>query len=291
MASVVNGVLLRPLPFPESQQLVTVDVMSFQKFYISTSIPNFNDWRDRSRVFQAYAGRSPWGFKTTDTEMPEVIPAEAVIGDFFQVLGAQPLLGRVFSAGDTTPGSAPLAVLSHRYWQRRYAGDSSVIGRSLGLDGRPYTIVGVRPASVTWPETDVLVNMGSIAGLPFDDRTSSFGTRIFARLADGVSLEAARLDLQRAGRAVIEEHGAEVASPELRAMRDYLVGAATGQLCLLLGAVFLVLLVAMIDVGGLLFARSAERRNPESAVTWPTRCPASGPWEPSSPGWRWSPCW
>jgi hypothetical protein len=82
----VNGVLLRPLPFPDSHELVTVDVMSFQDFYISTSIPNYNDWRDRARVFQSYGGQSSWGFKTTDTDVPELIPAEAIIGDFFRVL-------------------------------------------------------------------------------------------------------------------------------------------------------------------------------------------------------------
>jgi putative ABC transport system permease protein len=259
VASVVNGVLLRPLPFPDSHELVTVDVMSFQDFYISTSIPNYNDWRDRARVFQSYGGQSSWGFKTTDTDVPELIPAEAIIGDFFRVLEVEPQLGRFFGASETTPGTPPVAVLAYGYWQRRYAGDPGVVGRSLGLDGRPFTIVGVAPERLTWPRTDVFVNMGAIPNLPFDDRGSSFGTRIFARLHDGTSLEVARRDLDRAGREVKEQYGPETATPELRAMHEYLVGTAAGQLWLLLGAVVLVLIVAMVNVGGLLFARAEER--------------------------------
>lgn len=130
----------------------------------------------------------------------------------------------------------------------------------MGLDGQPYTIVGVLAPDFAWPETDVLANMGAIPGLPWDDRNSSFGTRIYARLADGVALGAARADVERAGREVVQLHGADVALPSLRPLHEYLVGSATGQIWLLLGAVSLVLLVAMVNVGGLLFARAEERR-------------------------------
>ena len=260
VASVVNGVLLRPLPFHNAEQLVTLDVTSAQGFGVSTSIPNYNDWRDRSRVFQMYGAAAGWGFRTTDPGNPEIIEAEAVIGDFFRVLGVEAQLGRVFNASETTEGAAGLVVLTHGYWQRRFGADPAVIGKAFGLDGRPYTIIGVLPANVAWPKTDVLVNMGAIPGLPWNERDSSFGTRIYARLAPGISLGMASADLERAGREVIEQFGPDVAKPSLRPLQDYLIGSATGQIWLLLGAVSLVLLVAMVNVGGLLFARAEERR-------------------------------
>ncbi len=260
VASVVNGVLLRPLPFRDSQQLVTIDVTSSQGFGISTSIPNYRDWRDRTRVFQMFGATAGWGFVVTGTVNTEVVDAEAVLGDFFRVLGVEAQLGRVFNASETEQGSQPLVVLTHAFWLRRFGGRSDVIGESLGLDGRPHTIIGVLPSDVAWPATDVLVNMGSIPDLPFDARGSSFGTRIYARLADGVSFATARADLERAGREVIQQYGSNVASPSLRSLQDYLVGSGTGQLWLLLGAVTLVLLVAVVNVGGLVFARAEERR-------------------------------
>jgi putative ABC transport system permease protein len=259
VASVVNGVLLRPLPFPDASQLVTIDVTSSQGFGISTSMLNYSDWRDRSRVFQAYGGTSPWGFRTTDGT-PEIVDAEAVIGDFFRVLGVDAQLGRVFTAEETQRGSPPLVVLTHGYWQRRFGGRADIVGQSLGLDGQPYTIAGVLPADVAWPETEVLVNMGSIPDLPWDDRDSGFGTRIYARLADGISLGAASADVERAGREVIAQFGPNLPRPSLRPLHEYLIGSAAGQIWLLLGAVSLVLLVAMVNVGGLLFARAEERR-------------------------------
>lgn len=260
VARVVNGVLLRPLPFRDSQQLVTLDVTSSQGFGISTSIPNYNDWRERARAFQTFGATAPWGFRTTDPGNPEIIEAEAVLGDFFRVLGIEAELGRVFGASETTPGSPALLVLTHGYWQRRFGADPGIIGRSFGLDGRPYTIIGVLPSDVAWPGTDVLANMGSIPGLPWNERDSSFGTRIYARLAPGISLGMASADVERAGREVIEQFGPLVAKPSLRSLQDYLIGSASGQIWLLLGAVSLVLLVAMVNVGGLLFARAEERR-------------------------------
>jgi putative ABC transport system permease protein len=260
VASVVNGVLLRPLPYRDAGQLVTIDVTSSQGFSISTSIPNYRDWRERSRVFQTYGAKASWNFIVTGTASTERVDAEAVLGDFFSVLGVDAQHGRVFGAADTEPGSPPLVVLTHAFWQRRFGGRGDVVGQSLGLDGRPHIIVGVLPASVAWPRTDVLVNMGSIPDLPFSDRDSSFGTRIFARLASGVSLASAQADMARTGREVTAEHGANVATPSLRPLQDYLIGSGRGQLWLLLSAVTLVLLIATVNVGGLLFARAEERR-------------------------------
>ncbi|MGQ0640859.1 MAG: FtsX-like permease family protein [Gemmatimonadaceae bacterium] len=113
---------------------------------------------------------------------------------------------------------------------------------------------------MAWPQTDILVNMGSIPDLPFDERDSSFGTRIYARLANGVSFASAQADLARSGREIVAQNGGNSASPSLRSLQDYLIGSGTAQLWLLLSAVFLVLLIATVNVGGLLFARAEERR-------------------------------
>lgn len=260
--SVVNGVLLEPLPFHEPDELVTLDVRSTQGFSISTSIPNYRDWGERSRVFTSYGAAAGWGFTLTGAGEAEVLGARAVLGDFFGTLGLTPFLGRVLSPPETEPGNAPLVVLGYGIWQSKFGADPDVVGRAITLDERPHTIVGVLSPEIGYPSatTDIYVNMGSIPRLPWEDRGSSFGTRSFARLKPGVALAAAQADLDRVHREVEELEGEPQARPEVRSLNDLFLGDVRAQLWILMGAVGFVLLIAAANVANLQLARGEDRR-------------------------------
>jgi putative ABC transport system permease protein len=260
--AVVGAVVLRPLPFDKPEELVTINVTSSRGFSVSTSIPNYRDWCDRNRTLASYGGIAGWNFRFSRSGETKILDGAAVYGDFFGVLRLRPALGRVFESRETEPGSPPLVMLGHSTWQTDFAADSSIIGRTITLDDAPHTVVGVLPQDFSFPRTEpaLVVNMGSIADLPWDDRSSSFGTRIFARLKPGTSLAAAVEDIERVGLAVKQENGPLTAMPSIRALPDYLLGDRDRQLWLLLGAVGIVMLIAIGNAGGLVLARAADRR-------------------------------
>jgi len=260
--SVVRAVLLEPLPFERPDELVMVDVRGIEGNLISLSIPNYRDWAAKSRVFQSFSASAGWGLTETGAGPANLVRGEAVIGPFFSTIGFHPLLGRVFSPAETEPGSPPLVVLSHGFWQRRFGGDSAVVGRTMLLDDRAYTVVGILPPGAGFPSerTEIYVNMGSLPGLPFDDRGSSFGTRGIARLATGVTIADARADMARVHREIEADIGEPAATPLPRTMSDYYVGDVQGQLWALFAAVGFLLLIAVANVANLQLARGEERR-------------------------------
>lgn len=263
MFSLVNGVLLRPLPFAEPDRLVTLDNRSNTGFLVSISIPNYRDLRQRNRAFDRLGAVAGWGFTLTGRGPAEVVEAQAVLGDLFQTLGIQAQLGRVPTAAETDPGAEATVVLSHAFWRNRMGADPEVLGQTLLLDSRPHVITGVLPEGVAFPNQDVAlyVPMGSIPGLPFEDRGSGFGTRVFARLAPGVTEAQARNELDRLGRAMRDEFGPNVTLPEVRSLNTYYLGDSKRPLWILMGAVGFVLLVAVANVGNLMLARGEDRRH------------------------------
>ena len=260
--AVVGAVVLRPLPFDDPAELVTIDVTSSRGFGISTSIPNLRDWRDRTTSFAAYGGLVGWSFHLSTGAETRVLTGGAVYGDLFGVLRLRPQIGRTFLPGETEPGSAPLAMLGHSTWLTEFGADPTIVGRTITLDGIPHTITGVLPGDFSFPRTEpaVLVNMGSMRDLPFDERGSAFGTRVFARVRQGTSIRAAAADVERAGAAVKAENGPLTALPSMRSLSDYLIGDRDQQLWLLLAAVAIVMLIATGNAGGLVLARAADRR-------------------------------
>jgi putative ABC transport system permease protein len=259
---VVSAVVLRPLPFEHPEQLVTLDVTSSKGYGISTSIPNLRDWRDRTHVFSSYGAVAGWSFRLTRNGETEILDGGAVYGDLFRVLGVKPALGRFFTAAETEPGTAPLAVLGYSTWQTKFAGDSTLVGKAIDIGSSPHTVVGVLPQDFSFPRTEpqMLVNMGSISGLPWDDRRSSFGTRVFARARAGLSLDAVRADVERTGREVRELNGPDTALPSVRSLGTYLLGERVRQLWFLMAAVAAVLAIALANAGGLVLARAVDRR-------------------------------
>ena len=260
--AVVGAVILRPLPFDKPEELVTIDVTSSRGFSISTSMPNYRDWRERNRTLGDFAGSTGWSFAMKTADQTLMIEGRAVYGDLFGVLRVRPYLGRFFSRAETESGAPPLVILGHSTWQNSFGADSSIIGRAISLDGTPHTVVGVLPHGFVFPRSEptVVVNLGSIADLPFDVREASFGIRIYARLKPGTSFAAAAEDIERVGSSVKQENGPVTALPTLRALPDYLLGERGRQLGLLLAAVGIVMLIAIANAGGLVLARAADRR-------------------------------
>lgn len=149
--SVVNGVLLEPLPLHEPEELVTPAVIGTRGFEISLSIPNFRDWRERSRSFESFGANMSRNHTLTGDDRPEMIRARWVLGDFFETLGVPPARGRVIGSDETWAGAAPVAVVAHGFWERRLGGDPTVIGRTITLDGETFEIIGVMPQWFQFP--------------------------------------------------------------------------------------------------------------------------------------------
>ncbi len=260
--SVVHAVLLRSLPFHEPAALVALDARAHTGYLISLSIPNYMDWSERNRSFESFGAAAGWGMTLTGRDRPELVGVELVLGDLFRTLGVDPMLGATFSDAQTRPGAEPIAVLSHAFWQRSFGGDPAVIGQTLRLDDRIYTVVGVMPTTFVFPPsgTDVFVPMGVMAPeLPWDDRTSAFGTEAFARLAPGQTLETARADMLRIGAELRAEFGNTVALPEVHSFSDDYIGNIGRPIWILLGAVGFVLLIAVANVANLLLVRGEDR--------------------------------
>ena len=154
MFSVVNAVLLRPLPFPDPERLVAV--YSFNRHAnvgrIRASALDFGDWRRDARSFDAMAGYIGNGFTFSGDGEPELAIGQGVTSDFFRTMDVQPLAGRTFTPDEFTPGHERVIVLSHALWQRRFSGDRAVIGRTVTVNGKPFTVVGVMPPGFTFPD-------------------------------------------------------------------------------------------------------------------------------------------
>ncbi len=264
--TLIKGSLLDALPYEEPDRLVTLDVISRQGFNISTSIPNYESWQE-SDEFDRFAATAGWSLTFTGTGQAEVLDTRAVLGDLWATLGVTAFRGRLFGPAETELGSPPIVVLGHGFWVDRFGEDPGVIGESIVLNGRPHPIVGVLPPGWSFPapEVQVYVPMGSLPGLPWTVRESSFGTRIYARLASGSTAGSAMQDIARINEGVTEEVGLENASVEVRALDEFLTGDLGAALWILFGAVGFVLLIATANVANLTLARG-EGRKQEVAV-------------------------
>lgn len=260
--SVVNAVLLEPIPVHEPSELVVPDVISPNGYSISLSIPNLRDWRERNRSFASMGMNMSRTRTLTGGERPEIVRTRWVLGDFFETLGVAPALGRTILAEETFEGAPAIAVVTHAFWQRHF-GAEDPLGRTLVLDDEPFTVVGVMPASFQFPDvrTDIFIPMGYYAaGLCWTNRDCSQGSWAIARLAPGVTLESAQRDLNSIVEGIEQEEGQRVAHPELESLADYFVGDIRINLWLMAGAVGFVLLIACANVASLMLVRGETRK-------------------------------
>lgn len=267
MFSVVNGVLLAGLPFADPDRLLDLNEVEIDNRARGAIAPaNFVDWRAQAKSF---AGMSVYHRRTFNvavgTGEPERLPGTVVSSNFFDVLGTTPLVGRQFTAADAEPGRATSVVLSYRLWQRQFAGDAQVVGRQIRLNGMPFDIVGVMPATVNFPQ-DVEFwipaehDLPAIGGDPRENRGAHY-LRGIARLGAGVTLDQANAELETLGRQLAEAYPDTNGNfiPIVRPLQQQLVGSARTPLLILFGAVACVLLIVVANVANLLMARATVR--------------------------------
>jgi len=192
--SIVNGVLFSRLPYPEPERLVTLSESKPNFEYGSISYPNFRDWQKENRAFSALAIYRSTAFSLTGSGEPIQVSGEFVSGDLFSILGVTPLVGRMFVSGEDEVGRAPVALISAGLWQRKFSSASDILGRTLTLDGRDFTVVGVIPtdfhfAAPSFPERrDVFLPIGQWSNPLLQKRGAGLGIHGIGRLKPGVSI-------------------------------------------------------------------------------------------------------
>jgi putative ABC transport system permease protein len=263
--SILNAVLFRPLPFPDSDRLVSVQSRDIRGTPHPTllSYPTFFDFRRSNRVFEQLASYRDEAFTLTDRAPAARVSGEIVSWDLFTVLGVAPALGRGFVAEEERPGTR-VAVLSHDLWMARFGGDEGTVGRTISIDREPYVVVGIAPRGFTFPvggrPVQVWVTLGRDSG-----SLNQRGARMLdsvARLKPGVSLARAQADMDVLAAAIVADHpdqNRNIASTYVRSELDRLVGDTRAPLMILLGAVALLLLIACANIANLLLARVMDR--------------------------------
>jgi predicted permease len=264
--SIVNSVLLTPLPFPQSGELVVVDESKANFEQGSISYPNFRDWQRDNKTFAALAIARQRGFSLTGAGEAERIHGDYVSSDFFSILGIKPVLGRLFAPGEDEIGRAPIVLISSGLWARQFASRPDVLGKSVTLDGRQFTVIGVLPEDFdlvvgNFQAGDVYVPVGQWQTPALNNRFAGLGLHGIARLKPGVTLAQAQADMNgvtdRLAAAFPQaDHGIRAS---LVSMRQSIVGRVQPLLLVLLGAVGFVLLIACVNVANVLLARSSAR--------------------------------
>jgi predicted permease len=261
--SVVHAVLLRPLPYPDADRLVRVFEVGTPAQggdLRSIAIPTLADWRRHVRLFEDIALYGATTFDLTEGGGAERVDGAIASASLFAVLGVSPASGRVFTSGEEQPGTAPVVVLSHGLWHRRFGGAVDVLGRTIRLNRRTFTVVGVMPAGFAYPAGAELWT-----SLAIDDEYDARGARHLsglARLRPGVSLAAATADLLAAEQALAQVYPQNYAERGVRLipLDERIVGGVRPALFVLAGAVLLVLLMACVNAANLLLARAIARR-------------------------------
>ncbi|MGH9465861.1 MAG: ADOP family duplicated permease [Terriglobales bacterium] len=265
--SVVNAVVLNPLPYPHPGRLVEVDASKPNFPRGSISYPNFLDWHRLNRCFSAFAVSRSTGFLLTGAGSPQELNAAAITSDFFPMLGIKPVLGRNFTPAEDEVGVGHVVAISTQLWHRSFDSSPSVIGREISLDGRGYTIVGVFPGHLDLPESyfaaeDAYLPLGEFRSPAIRYRAAGLGIHGIARLKPGVSLQQARSEMQMVTGALARTYpnADRGMGATLTPLKQSMVGGVRGSLLLLLGAVGIVLLIACANVANLLLARGEARR-------------------------------
>jgi putative ABC transport system permease protein len=260
--SVVNALLLKPLPYIDSERLVMIESGNRQagpQAFGGASPADFWDWQQQSAVFEQLVGVSGGGFSLTGVENPESFPGARVSTNSFDALHAPPLLGRTFHPEDGFVKAADTIILSYRLWQERFGGDPNVIGTTLGDTGT--VVIGVMPADFRYPShAQVWLPLSRDSGEMRNRANRYFG--VLGLLKPGTTVERAQAELQTiAGRLETQypDTNKDLAV-QLTRFREWLVRDVKASLWVLMGAVALILLIACANVANLLLARAASRR-------------------------------
>ncbi|MEO8432638.1 MAG: ABC transporter permease [Acidobacteriota bacterium] len=265
--SIVNAVLLRPLPYPRAEQLYLIRGAqpALHTEGLPLSLPNFEDM-EGSRSFAAIAATRPLPLNLTEGATAERAEGCRVTDRLPEVLGVAPYLGRAFTPDENRSGGPAVAVLSHAFWTRRFGSDPRVVGHSIGLDGRKYLVVGVMPRGFAYPnpDTEIWIPMQKLK--PEEDRGRNF-IRVVGRLRAGVSRSQAAAEIATIGRRLEREYPATNEGTRFypAPLQDEIIGAARRNLWILQAAAAVLLGIACVNVANLLLVRAAGRRN-ETAI-------------------------
>ncbi len=260
--TVVNGVLLNPLPFSHPDQLVAIHESKPNFDRGSISFPNFRDWRKDNHTFSSMAVSRPYAMGLTGLGDPEQVDNNFITSDYFTVLGVKPLLGRMFVNGEDEIGAPPVVLLSEGLWRRKLGGSPNAVGSSLTLDGRQYTIVGVVPASFHLEhDYDLYVPLGQWSNPILNDRAAGLGLHGIGRMKPGVTVEQAQADMDTVARSLAQAYpdANKGVGCRLVPLKTQIVGSIRSTLLVLLAAVGFVLLIACVNVANLMLARSTGR--------------------------------
>jgi predicted permease len=275
--SVIDAVLLHPVPFPDPDRLAFVYQTGPRSDRNSVTYPNLLDWQRSAQSFEAIAGVRTDGFTLQFGNEPEAAMGMMVSSEFFSVLGIQPVLGRTFTKDEDRRGAQHVVMIGEDFWRRRFGGDRLLVGKNIVLDGQEYLVIGVVPRNVRLQRAnntalnDVFLPLGQYDSPLFYQRGTGFGTIGLARLKPEVSLGTAQAEMSAITRSLAAAYPNENASVGANVV--YLAQDVAGDLkptlVALAAAVGFVLLIACANVANLALARSAgRRRNSPSGLRW-----------------------
>jgi putative ABC transport system permease protein len=280
--SIVNGVLLRPLPYRDPARLVSLRevIPAIASTYptLPASARHFTEWRQRCSSFSSLSVMDQGTVNLTGAGEPERLQVARISANLFDTLGVQPSFGRGLMAGEDTEGRDRVVVISSSLWKRRFNGDPAVIGRTITLDGAGYAVVGVLPAGFRLPTVSILENVTAVPEQPevfkpmvfppgeLKELMGTFNYNVVARLKDGVSRESATAELNVVAAQLEAMSGEKVnLKSVITPLQESIVGKSRRGLIVLLGAVGAVLLIVCVNLANLMLAR-AERRGREWAI-------------------------
>jgi len=258
--SVVNAVLLRPLPYPDADRLLYIG-QQFRSDLAASGEPKFLFWREQSQSFEAMAAYSNFGGaggNLAGGSEAEYVQGSRVSEDFFRALGVYPALGRAFTKEEDTPGAARVAILSDGLWRRRFGGNVALVGQTVLLNDHPVTVVGIMPPQFKFTGADLFVPMKARPDKNFDPNAEVIG-----RLKPEVTLEQAQAELRVIAdkyREAFPRHMQDVESIGVQPYQEFFTGSVAQLLWFLLGAVAFLLLIACANVANLQLTRAAARQ-------------------------------
>ncbi|MGE5568149.1 MAG: ABC transporter permease [Rhodospirillales bacterium] len=262
--SVVNAVFIRPLPYADAGRLVEISEEHRSGGRMSVSYPNYLDWRKQADLFQTFAAHAVYDGTLMASGTTERIRVGYTGADFLRALRVAPLLGRDFREEDDRQGAAPVAILTHRLWQTRFGSDPAVLGRTVTIDLRSYTVIGVLPPEFTfYRPLDVLIPISdAIVRAVLYLRENHNSVWVIARLKEGATLEQAQSQMSTIAARLEKTYPASNTNvgARVQSLRERLSGDSRRTIAMLLGSVCLVLLIACVNVANLLLARAADRK-------------------------------